>query len=76
MTRRTIDPTRVAWHVSTRSEASHGNCVEAGPVVDGTGRVAVRDSKRRDGGTLVYDRDAWAAFAAAVRAGALHPADS
>ncbi len=63
----------VAWHVSTRSGNGGGNCVEAGPVLDGSGRFAVRDSKDRAGGVLVYrDRD-WAAFVVALRHGTLAP---
>ncbi|MER7169522.1 DUF397 domain-containing protein [Micromonospora sp. NPDC000207] len=52
----------VAWHVSTRSGNGGGNCVEAGPVLDGSARYAVRDSKDRTGPTLVYPATAWAAF--------------
>ncbi|WP_434742208.1 DUF397 domain-containing protein [Micromonospora sp. SH-82] len=52
----------VAWHVSTRSGNGSANCVEAGPVLDGSARYAVRDSKDRTGPTLVYPATAWAAF--------------
>ena len=64
-----IDITRVAWHVSTRSEGSHGNCVEAGPVADGTGRVAVRHSYHPGAHLLAYDCDAWTAFTASIKRG-------
>ncbi|MGW0215121.1 DUF397 domain-containing protein [Micromonospora chokoriensis] len=60
----------VAWHVSTRSPDNGGNCVEAGPVLDGSGRVAVRDSKDRAAATLVYSADRWTAFVAGVKHGA------
>jgi hypothetical protein len=32
---------KVRWHISTRSSSGGGNCVEAGPLNDGTGRVAL-----------------------------------
>ncbi|MEV4763028.1 DUF397 domain-containing protein [Micromonospora taraxaci] len=60
----------VAWHVSTRSPDNGGNCVEAGPVLDGSGRVAVRDSKDRAAATLVYSADRWTAFVVGVKDGA------
>ncbi|GAB6902115.1 DUF397 domain-containing protein [Kineosporia succinea] len=42
-------------------------CVEVAHLSDG--RVAVRDSKHRDGAHLVYTSEEWAAFVAGVRAG-------
>ncbi|SCL15763.1 DUF397 domain-containing protein [Micromonospora inyonensis] len=63
----------VAWHVSTRSGNGGGNCVEAGPVLDGSRRVAVRDSKDRSGPVLVYSATAWTAFVAGLRAGGESP---
>ncbi|WP_431910854.1 DUF397 domain-containing protein [Micromonospora carbonacea] len=59
----------VAWHVSTRSGNGGGNCVEAGPVRDGSGRFAVRDSKDRTGPTLLFPAADWAAFLTGLRAG-------
>ncbi|HEX2416896.1 MAG TPA: DUF397 domain-containing protein, partial [Micromonosporaceae bacterium] len=36
------DLTQVQWHISSRSSSGGGsNCVEAGPLNDDTGRVAV-----------------------------------
>jgi hypothetical protein len=61
----------VKWHVSSRSANGGGNCVEAGPVLDGSGRVAVRDTYDRGGPVLVYRSAGWTAFLAAVRSGAL-----
>ncbi|TDC32651.1 DUF397 domain-containing protein [Micromonospora sp. KC213] len=58
----------VAWHVSTRSGSGGGNCVEAGPVLDDTGRVAVRDSKDRDGAVLLFDVNGWSSFLNGIRA--------
>lgn len=58
----------VAWHISTRSGNTSGNtCVEAGPLADGTGRVAVRHSKHPDGPVIVYTRSEWEAFIAGVK---------
>ncbi|MDG4834495.1 DUF397 domain-containing protein [Solwaraspora sp. WMMD1047] len=69
---RTATPApRVAWHVSSRSEGGSGNCVEAGPVLDGSGRVAVRDTYDRGGPVLVYRSAGWTAFLTAVRSGVL-----
>ncbi|MEU8283366.1 DUF397 domain-containing protein [Micromonospora sp. NPDC048905] len=59
----------VAWHVSTRSNSNGGSCVEAGPVLDGSGRVAVRDSKDRAAATLVYPAGGWMAFVNGVKDG-------
>lgn len=59
----------VAWRVSTWSEAASGSCVEAGPVLDGSGRVAVRHSKTPDGEVIVYTRAEWQAFLAGAKDG-------
>lgn len=59
----------VAWHVSTRSASGGPNCVEAGPLADGSGRVAVRHSRHRDGSVIVYTRTEWEAFLAGVKGG-------
>lgn len=64
-----IDTARVAWRISTRSEASHASCVEAGPVDDGSGRVAVRHSHHPHGYVLAYGRAEWRAFTAGIKAG-------
>ena len=61
----------VAWHVSTRSGSGGGNCVEAGPVLDGSGRVAVRDTYDRQGPVLLYPSTGWTAFVSAIRSGRL-----
>ncbi|PZG11141.1 DUF397 domain-containing protein [Micromonospora craterilacus] len=57
----------VAWHVSTRSGNGSGNCVEAGPVLDGSGRFAVRDTKDRSGPILLYPAIGWTTFIASLR---------
>ena len=63
----------VAWHVSTRSGSGGGNCVEAGPVLDGSGRVAVRDSKDRSGPILTYPGASWTNFLASLRSASPTP---
>jgi hypothetical protein len=57
----------VAWHISTYSADTGASCVEAGPLSDGSGRVAVRHSKTPDAATIVYTRDEWDAFIAGVK---------
>lgn len=62
------DLARVAWRISSRSDAAGGSCVEAGPFTDGTGRVAVRHSHNRENGAvIVYTRAEWDAFIAGVK---------
>ncbi|MEU1737237.1 DUF397 domain-containing protein [Streptosporangium sp. NPDC020145] len=64
------DLARVAWHISTKSsENLGGSCVEAGPLLDGSGRVAVRHSHRPDGEVIVYSRGEWEAFIGGVKDG-------
>lgn len=60
---------RVAWHISSFSDSSGGNCVEAGPLADGSGRVAVRHSRHRNGDVVIYTRAEWQAFLAGVAHG-------
>ncbi|MEO3860093.1 DUF397 domain-containing protein [Acrocarpospora sp. B8E8] len=59
----------VAWHISSRSSNGTGQCVEAGPLADGTGRVAVRHSRHRDGEVIIYTRAEWEAFVGGVKDG-------
>ena len=59
----------VVWHISTRSSGASGNCVEAGALRDGSGRVAVRHSRHRDDATFVYTRTEWDAFIATAKSG-------
>ncbi|MEO3853470.1 DUF397 domain-containing protein [Acrocarpospora sp. B8E8] len=53
----------VVWKKSSWS--SNGNCVEVARL-DG-GHVAVRDSKDRDGNTLVFTPGEWTAFVQGVK---------
>lgn len=59
----------VAWHISTRSGSGGGNCVEAGPVRDDSGRVAVRHSRHPDGPVIVYPEAEWAGFVRGIKKG-------
>lgn len=43
--------------------------MEAGPLADGSGRVAVRHSRRPDAEVIVYTRPEWEAFIAGVKNG-------
>lgn len=54
------------WHKSTRSGAS-GACVEVAENLPDV--VAVRDTKDREGGTLVFPDAAWGSFIAGVKSG-------
>lgn len=56
------------WHTSSYS-GSNNNCVERGKLT--SGRQAVRDTKDRTRGALVFEADAWQDFVTAVRNGAL-----
>ena len=53
-----------AWSRASRCASS--GCVEARVIGD---EVAVRNSKDPDGPTVSYDRQEWATFVAAVKAG-------
>ncbi|MDW5328609.1 DUF397 domain-containing protein [Plantactinospora sp. KLBMP9567] len=48
------------WRKSTRSSSNQGACVEVADNLPG--RVLVRDSKDRDGGTLTFGPAGWQAF--------------
>ncbi|MGW4463947.1 DUF397 domain-containing protein [Micromonospora sp. NPDC004704] len=52
--------TGAVWRKSTRSGTNGGACVEVADNLPG--RVLVRDTKDRDGGTLSFAPDAWQAF--------------
>lgn len=54
----------LAWQKSRRSNPS-GNCVELA-LLPGSGGVAIRNSRDRDGPALVYTRDEVAAFLGGV----------
>lgn len=52
--------TGAAWRKSSRSSTNGGACVEVADNLPG--RVLVRDTKDRDGGTLAFTPDAWQRF--------------
>jgi Domain of unknown function (DUF397) len=53
-----------SWRTSSHS-ANGANCVEIASNLPGV--VAVRDSKDRDGATLVTSTHAWSAFVASIK---------
>ena len=55
--------TQPRWHKSSRSDSS--TCVEVADNLPG--RILVRDTKDRDGGTLTFEPAAWAAFVSLAR---------
>ena len=55
-----MDLAGAQWRKSTKSGNNGGSCVE---VADNLrDHVLVRDTKDRDGATLVFGRDAWRGF--------------
>jgi hypothetical protein len=56
-----VDP---RWRKASYSGNGGANCVEAG---NAPGRVLVRDTTDRDGGTLSLTTEAWQAFTATLR---------
>jgi hypothetical protein len=48
----------LSWRTASYSGSNGGQCVE----VATAGLVLVRDTVRRDGGTLAFGPDAWASF--------------
>ncbi|GIJ26580.1 hypothetical protein Vqi01_17420 [Micromonospora qiuiae] len=57
--------TGARWRTSTRSSTNGGDCVEVADNLPGL--VAVRDSKDRDGGVLIFGPAAWRTFVASTR---------
>ncbi|MCD0445653.1 DUF397 domain-containing protein [Glycomyces sp. A-F 0318] len=64
-----IELAGIHWQTSTLSTNNGGNCVEAGPLADGSGRVAVRHSRHPEGSLIVYTRAEWTAFFAGAKDG-------
>jgi hypothetical protein len=58
------DMTDPRWRKSTRSSGNGGACVEVGHAARA---VLVRDTTDRDGGTLTFTAETWAAFTAAIK---------
>jgi hypothetical protein len=61
------DLSQAAWRKASRSNAANGGCVEVASNFENV--VAVRDSKRPEGGAHVVGRAAFAAFLADVKSG-------
>ncbi|MEV2240046.1 DUF397 domain-containing protein [Micromonospora sp. NPDC049891] len=59
-----MELTDARWRTATRSSNNGGDCVEVADNLPG--RVLVRDSKDRTGGTLAFTPPAWRAFVAAA----------
>lgn len=57
---------RAVWRKSTRSGQNGGNCVEVAHLDTA---IAVRDSKRPEGGALVFSPSEWATFIVATKNG-------
>jgi hypothetical protein len=62
-----IDLTWAQWRKAARSTSGNGGCVEIAGNLPGV--VAIRDSKRPEGGACVVDRAVFAAFLADVKEG-------
>ncbi|MGC4772417.1 DUF397 domain-containing protein [Micromonospora sp. DT44] len=60
-----MDMTDARWRTATRSSNNGGNCVEVADNLPG--RVLVRDSKDRDGGTLAFAPTSWRSFVEQLR---------
>jgi hypothetical protein len=58
------------WRKSSYS-GNGGNCVEVGTGL--RGRIAVRDSKDREGPKLVVSGNAWSEFTEAIKRGEFDP---
>jgi hypothetical protein len=63
-----LDDQPIPWQRGSRCESSA--CVEVAILPD---RVLIRDSAHPEQGHLEVSREAWAAFVAGLRAGALTP---
>jgi hypothetical protein len=59
----------IRWRVSSHSNGTDGSCVEAGPLADGSGRVALRHSHHPDAQVIVYTRAEWDAFVGGAKNG-------
>ncbi|WP_433537112.1 DUF397 domain-containing protein [Micromonospora sp. CA-249363] len=60
-----MDMTDARWRTATRSSNNGGNCVEVADNLPG--RVLVRDSKDREGGTLTFEPTSWRSFVEQLR---------
>lgn len=61
------EPSSTDWVKSSYSNANGGSCVEWAPACAVGGTVPVRDSKDREGPTLLFSTGAWSSFVAALK---------
>ena len=59
-----LTPRDARWVKSTHSGPTGGNCVEVAAL--GNGLVAVRNSRQPTEPALLFEREQWAAFVAAI----------
>jgi Domain of unknown function (DUF397) len=59
-----MEDTNLMWRKATYSSNGGGSCVET---ASNSGVILVRDTTDRDGGTLGFTADAWAAFLGTLR---------
>lgn len=64
-----MEDKELSWRKASRSSGNGGGCVEVGTGLPG--KVAIRDTKRREDGMHVVTSEAFAALLADVRAGKL-----
>jgi hypothetical protein len=62
-----IDLSGAVWQKASLSTSGNGGCVEIAFNLPGV--IAIRDSKRPEGGAHVVGRDAFAAFLGDIKAG-------
>ena len=58
---------RVIWRKSSYSGSDGGNCVEVGTGLPG--KIAVRDTKDREGPALAFGDQAWSEFVKGIKYG-------
>ncbi|MGW5866925.1 DUF397 domain-containing protein [Streptomyces sp. NPDC055239] len=63
-----VESVKANWHKSTYSGASNG-CIEHTKL--SADQRAIRDTKNREFGTLVFDSTSWHAFIAGINSGML-----
>jgi Domain of unknown function (DUF397) len=61
------DQIELSWRKASRSGNGGGSCVEVGTGLPG--KVAIRDTKRREDGMHIVTREAFAALLADVKSG-------
>jgi hypothetical protein len=62
----------IDWRVAARlpsSGGAGGGCVEVGPLLDGSGRVALRHGGHPEIGIIIYSHQEWQAFIRGVKDG-------